>query len=286
MNKLFIIGNGFDLAHGIESTYEHFKNYLKLKYSGELSEWEDAKQRGEDISENSGIMFALLIEAIDMTEGGIWSNLEKTLGDLDYNYFLRHNDYRNEIRLLETLETRAEVFKELLYEWVHEINIGKANPKQDFIKLIGKGDLFFNFNYTKTLEDVYNVNADAITHLHGVAGESVKFGHGAGYRDEAGEEEQDVHEKFRKDTSKIAKEHSVFWKEQFPELQIKEIYSFGFSYGDVDQVYLTKLFESLGDTSDITWFFNSFDIEREEEFKDILEECGFNGKHAQYSVKS
>ena len=28
MNKLFIIGNGFDIAHKIESSYEHFKRYL------------------------------------------------------------------------------------------------------------------------------------------------------------------------------------------------------------------------------------------------------------------
>ncbi|MBC1526929.1 hypothetical protein HB981_01255 [Listeria seeligeri] len=29
INKLFIIGNGFDLVHGIPSTFNHFKEYFR-----------------------------------------------------------------------------------------------------------------------------------------------------------------------------------------------------------------------------------------------------------------
>lgn len=32
MANLFIIGNGFDLAHGINSSYEDFHKYLQHKY--------------------------------------------------------------------------------------------------------------------------------------------------------------------------------------------------------------------------------------------------------------
>ncbi len=77
------------------------------------------------------------------------------------------------------------------------------------------------------------------------------FGHGAGHRDEVIEQEQSVHENFRKDTRKIAENYSVFLKRRLSELQIEKIYSFGFSYGDVNQVYLIRLFESLRDTSGI-----------------------------------
>ena len=31
MKRLFIIGNGFDLAHGIHSSYEDFRKYLIFK---------------------------------------------------------------------------------------------------------------------------------------------------------------------------------------------------------------------------------------------------------------
>ena len=40
MNKLFIVGNGFDLAHGLPTSYSHFLNdfwsNLSLKY---FSSW-------------------------------------------------------------------------------------------------------------------------------------------------------------------------------------------------------------------------------------------------------
>ncbi|WP_375104117.1 AbiH family protein [Paenibacillus sp. RS8] len=32
MNSLFIIGNGFDLAHGMKTSYEDFHEYLKENY--------------------------------------------------------------------------------------------------------------------------------------------------------------------------------------------------------------------------------------------------------------
>lgn len=32
MRSIFIIGNGFDLAHNIDSSYESFRKYLKKQY--------------------------------------------------------------------------------------------------------------------------------------------------------------------------------------------------------------------------------------------------------------
>ncbi|WZV57340.1 AbiH family protein (plasmid) [Priestia megaterium] len=34
MTKLFIIGNGFDSAHGLKTSYNNFKDYLTLNCSG------------------------------------------------------------------------------------------------------------------------------------------------------------------------------------------------------------------------------------------------------------
>ncbi|MFJ5746952.1 bacteriophage abortive infection AbiH family protein [Bacillus cereus] len=300
MNKLFIIGNGFDLAHDIKSSYEDFKSYLESKDSDERSDWEDTMESdnfdersdwegetelGNDISEQSDVIFDLLIYAINEAEGGWWSNLEDTLGRINYDAFLSSNGYKNNEILLETLKTRADVFKDLLDSWVNEINIKDKQPKQDFIKLIGTNDLFFNFNYTSTLEKVYNVNKEKVFHIHGVAGEDVEFGHGAEYIYLGYEEAREVHESFRKDTGGIADAYDYYFKD-LPNHHIQEIYTFGFSYGDVDQVYLKKIFKGLDVTNGITWFFNDYDKEREEEFKAILEKCGFKGKYANYSVIS
>ncbi|MFF3024469.1 bacteriophage abortive infection AbiH family protein [Gottfriedia sp. NPDC057948] len=283
MSNLFIIGNGFDLAHGIKTTYEDFKNFLLLKNPNLLSISEEELDFYTDISEDSDKIFRLLIEAIDETEGGLWSNLEETLGTLDYNAFLSYNDYKNQEILLENLETRADVFKDLFYSWVHEINMDGVKLKQAFNSLIITGDQFLTFNYTRTLEDIYKVPEDVVFHIHGEAGDPVEFGHGADYRSNSSEEEQMIHEKLRKNTGKIIEDYYYFF-EDLPNHQIKKIYSFGFSYSGVDQIYLSEIINNLNDTSGITWLFNSYDAERIEDYKLILEECGFQGNYDTFSV--
>jgi uncharacterized protein with HEPN domain len=49
MSNLFIIGNGFDLAHGLNTTYKHFREFLiqmeneECKKTGEVSIMDDPK---------------------------------------------------------------------------------------------------------------------------------------------------------------------------------------------------------------------------------------------------
>lgn len=40
MNRLFIIGNGFDLAHNLKSSYWYFREYLRKYAENFLSEFE------------------------------------------------------------------------------------------------------------------------------------------------------------------------------------------------------------------------------------------------------
>ena len=44
--------------------------------------------------------------------------------------------------------------------------------------LIESKDVFLNFNYTETLEIVYQVKAEKVCHIHGKRGEELIFGHG------------------------------------------------------------------------------------------------------------
>ncbi|WP_223546835.1 AbiH family protein [Priestia aryabhattai] len=37
MSNLFIIGNGFDLDHGLSTSYENFRKYLITKYPNALN---------------------------------------------------------------------------------------------------------------------------------------------------------------------------------------------------------------------------------------------------------
>lgn len=65
--NLFIIGNGFDIDHGINSGYMDFKNYL-------------LEQEG-----SNAIQCVEIIEkAYEGTTISLWSQLEKNLGQLNY----------------------------------------------------------------------------------------------------------------------------------------------------------------------------------------------------------
>lgn len=47
--NILIIGNGFDLAHGLPTKYEHF---LKFMYS--FIEYKTAKEEGKELGWNDG----------------------------------------------------------------------------------------------------------------------------------------------------------------------------------------------------------------------------------------
>ena len=89
MKSLFIIGNGFDLAHGINSSYESFRQYLKTTYP-DANEDElimpEVKigHHGEEIYNDDEVV-GFLLRIITEAEGGKWSNVEESLGLLDFS---------------------------------------------------------------------------------------------------------------------------------------------------------------------------------------------------------
>lgn len=62
-------------------------------------------------------------------------------------------------------------------EWINSITLKDIIQKSDFKNLIDtKNDLFLTFNYTSTLESIYN--CCNVLHIHGKIGENLLFGHG------------------------------------------------------------------------------------------------------------
>ncbi|WP_407936733.1 hypothetical protein [Leptotrichia wadei] len=56
-----------------------------------------------------------------------------------------------------------------------------------------------------------------------------------------------------------------------------KIYSYGFSYGEVDLIYIKEICKRM-DTSDTIWYLNDFDNEKIKEYKKIIKGCGSRGK--------
>ena len=158
--------------------------------------------------------------------------------------------------------------------------------KKQLLQIFGlaKTNYFFNFNYTKTLERVYGVSESNICHIHGDADskDDLIVGHGREVFD------TDVTNKTstasninKKPVKQCIVNHWLF----FEKLKgVKNIYSHGFSFGDVDMPYISTICENVGDTSRITWNLNDFNPHEHKEFKRKIRASGFKGRFSTFHV--
>lgn len=301
MSKLFIIGNGFDLAHGLPTAYGCFHRYLQETYPDASEEyasvpWATTGHHGEELYDKNEVV-GYLMYLLSRTAKKDWSDFENALGHLDFdedfdelpeqidrdgdrNYF--HEAYQNE-DLASQLAGCVPQILDLFSEWVETINIAKASPMAAFQRLIDPSqDLFLNFNYTQTLERLYGISD--VCHIHGTLREKLMVGHGSGARfDEdhwspyIGSEDsiEFIHDVLRKDTAGALKRHKAFFQQLSSGLSA--VYSYGFSFGGVDEVYIKEICQTAP-TNTVTWYLHSYAANNHKRFQDILLRCGFKGK--------
>lgn len=225
-----------------------------------------------------------------------WSDFEDALGDLDFSYDLfdpseytdregdpdyYHTACNNEDVAIQLAGCVPQIL-DLFSEWIETIDISGIRPMAGFQRLIDPAqDLFLNFNYTRTLEEVYEI--PDVCHIHGVLGEELMVGHGAGVRfDEnhwsphIGSEDgiEFIQDVLRKDTTGALKRHKVFFRRLSSGLSA--VYSYGFSYGEVDEVYIQEICHTVP-TDCVTWYLHSYASNNHKRFQDILRRCGFRG---------
>lgn len=158
MTMLIVTGNGFDIAHSLPTQFPKFMEF---------------------ISENSDYDFySSLIKYIP--QDILWSSFEEALSYLDYEqlkednsqYLLgysdenwrdsAHHDYQY---MIEKELSFADKIQKYLYNWIQSIN---TNVHSIFnSQIINNENLFINFNYTDTLEKVYNIKQNRILYIHG-----------------------------------------------------------------------------------------------------------------------
>lgn len=305
MKRLFIIGNGFDISHKLPTRYSDFQNYLMEKYPDASDEDliipESFTMPDGDETYNDDEVVGFLLKIITETEdtGEAWSDLENTLGKLDFDECFDdwgiygdddnewHKVYRNE-DIAANISGAVKMIKEYFSNWIETINISEAKQNIKFKHLIDiNNDLFLTFNYTETLEVVYE--AKNVYHIHGKRGETLVFGHGSdtdNYDEymsrNIGSENYLSHLQvvLKKDTQSVIKQYKDLFK-VFSTAD--EIYSYGFSFSDVDLVYIKELC-SIAQTKNIVWYLNSYDRAKFNNFKDKIRDCGFKGKFGIFTV--
>ena len=297
INHLFIIGNGFDKGeHNMPTAYINYRNYLIERFPDALKH-NSVPEKGltfdKSFEYDSSDLAGYIIYILDNCDDGTWGALEEYLGDDIFSLFiyeldeitndstdkeLKHSFYNNEDISTNICNT-FKMVKPLFCEWIIDYyrnfkygfeglfkNLRSYLYNPNIAKVLSEADYFITFNYTLTLEKVYEVDPNIICHIHGDVNDDsrdIYFGHG----DDHGFPEMfkymgadykfDELKRFlRKDTFEAYLKHSsVFDK---INNQLEDIHSFGFSFSDVDLYYIEKISERI-DLSKVTWFINSFD---------------------------
>lgn len=156
--KLFIIGNGFDLAHGIKSRYCHFQKYL-------LENEEDFYMTLMHAFDNAHVIWGSFEDSLpicaDVIENDGLQMAQERLQELDY-------DPMSDEGLATWLSAQYNFINELpdvLRNWAEsiDIHVPLVFPESFF----HDDDWILTFNYTNTIECVYGVHPEQICHIHG-----------------------------------------------------------------------------------------------------------------------
>lgn len=171
----YVIGNGFDLHYGLETTYNNFKKYLckngywelvtkvdRLFYElgdfspNEITTWskfEDMLQVFNCLDAEEIYDEAMLNAENDDERADFWDS-----PSWNVNY------YNNYIRVL----------KQQFVAWIKGFNT-QIVPDQYFRPQ--KDDFVLTFNYTLTIEDNFRPIEYNILHIHGTLGQELALGH-------------------------------------------------------------------------------------------------------------
>ena len=217
---LYILGNGFDLAHGLKTRYSDFRDYLAKKQRNKISSLLDTLESVYD-------------------QDKLWSDFERALGNPNENFI-------KEVNALFGIDLFGSLFigklRQEFKSWIQEAIFSKLEVSPRYP--LSNNDKFISFNYTQVLEFVYAISDANILHIHGCV-ELDKFKDDIfvlGHNKEINKDSPEILKATKKDTSKVIANNSKILKEFMSRCH--EVKMIGFSYSDIDLpyfIYLTNL---------------------------------------------
>lgn len=245
MKHLYIIGNGFDIFSGLSTRYSDFCDWLRDKHPF--------------VYEN----FCSVFNIEDELEW--WNDFEINLGYLNVKEYLkRYSPQEKSIdEILATIKYEdgevgdglpssgstlcasrlhglLEIIECCIEKWINSTQRIFIDPK--YIDIQIDNSYFINFNYTDTLQVLYNIPEEQILHIHGKASKQEKliFGHANHlYLDDI----------YTADADKTCEELNVYYKNPYiyiykhkdlPSIlkNVEYVHIYGFSISEVDEYYL------------------------------------------------
>jgi len=160
--KLYVIGNGFDLWHGIPSSLDKFKQYVQATDHDVYREVEEYLPTHEDWSDLERAL-------ADMDVYALIDNLEHFMGSYGAEDWsdAGHHDFQYEVQ--NVVERLSIGLRQRFSEWIRKLPIPTPETAQKQLVTLDNDAVFFTFNYTKTLGSLYGVPPERILFIHGCA---------------------------------------------------------------------------------------------------------------------
>lgn len=254
INELYLIGNGFDMHHCINSGYNNFKDWLEDK---------------------DPVVFNRLFQVYEFDGGDLWSSLEENLGNIPLDAILEDHAFAPFLVCVTQADERSEFFslddfsdekvsgvgvtlkrlyfylEQYFVEWILQLDVPNFNRR---VRINKNNSYFINFNYTTTLETAYGINRDSIYYIHGCAvlNQHLIFGHNqtpeaikskwhfdifTNEKEQLEEAANDMGTLY-KDVNAIIKNSSEIWRRLS---DVDTIHVWGLSLSDVDFPYLSHI---------------------------------------------
>jgi hypothetical protein len=281
-STLYIIGNGFDLSHGILSKYKHFCCWLNLNGY-------------EDYATTLQTIFPKLDGRIEY----LWSNFESALETYDLHKMYEQyvplpentwNDEEWERSILSGTDKISHIANELpalLKKWAKNIRIG-AEPRYE----LSPESKFLTFNYTNTLEKLYHIPHGNICHIHeSIDGETKlivghDFQRATNDLPAKSDEEEKAQAAFVEIMNGMAKpkrqqieKNRVF----FSSLRdITTVIEIGHSMAPVDLIYFEEVRKSVA--KDALWYFSVFSEKDKTKMKLFVQPALLAPKRVKYDT--
>ena len=299
--KLYVIGNGFDIHHRIKCRYSHYRRWIKKnrpevydnltslygRLSGEW--WRSFEENLPKFNPNfypkkiAKMSFPNLLSFLVSKYGQDARDFMDDYQISMQNYGGIENPYQRAAAVagFEMRHLKDDIC-ESFGEWVKDIKIPKRAKKV----ILDSDAIFFTFNYTRTLEDLYKIEEDQIIHLHGsVDTNEFVIGHNktleemqdadllkyAVFRNpdkDKGEDEARIamFEVLESELKKPVEDVMERYKSDFNALSgFKEMEVLGLSYSPIDLPYLERIIQITGKDIKVKLGWHSEDDKRNAE---------------------
>lgn len=275
IDKLYIIGNGFDLYHGLRTSYEDFRDdYVKNKCS---VLWNDLLEIYGDTPQNDNLW---------------WKDFENMLGKVDYECLSKSRN-GEALGIMKVGNLMKGKLPPLFGDWIKAVDRRTDLNRIKYLDDIKSVSLFFTFNYTMLLEKAYGVKDEHIWHIHGsiMHPDDIVVGHDAdrsqlvkytqeynkcqqrispSYADNINQEALNGAKKVR---NRIYLQEDKFYK----YCDIKHFVAMGFSFNDIDMPYIEKIISVNKNISDTDWTLYWHTDGEFSVMKEKLQKLGVNG---------